>query len=107
MSNQKIRLWSAVGVVALGFALVVGQGISGVAVQPSYADGTTTTNTTPPPTTPPPPTTVEKGNNGWGNGLDGENPGTDNGLGVSPGNGNGISQGGQQSETKPSEFGAR
>ena len=45
------------------------------------------------------------GNNGWGNGLDGENPGTDNGLGVSPGNGNGISQGGQQSETKPSEFG--
>jgi hypothetical protein len=98
MSNQKIRLWSAVGVVALGFALVVGQGISGVAVQPSYADGTTTTNTTPPPTTPPPPTTVEKGNNGWGNGgEDGTNKGSDNGGGVSQG---GQGAGSPQSETK-------
>ena len=52
-SNQKIRLWSCAGVVALGFALVVGQGISGVAVQPSSA-WTTTTTSTPPPTTPTP-----------------------------------------------------
>jgi hypothetical protein len=76
------------------------QGISGVAVQPSYADGTTTTNTTPPPTTPPPPppTTVEKGNNGWGNGgEDGTNKGSDNGGGVSQG---GQGAGSPQSETK-------
>jgi hypothetical protein len=98
MSNQKLRLWSATKVVALVLALAVGQVISGVPVQPAYAG-----DYCPPP---PPPDKVQ-GNNGWGNGLDGENPGTDNGLGVSPGNGNGISQGGQQSETKPSEFGAR
>jgi hypothetical protein len=98
MSNQKIRLWSAASVVALGFALVVGQGISGVAVQPSYAWTTTTTPppTTPPPTTPPP--TPENGNNGWGNGgEDGTNAGSDNGGGVSQG---GQGAGSPQSETK-------
>jgi hypothetical protein len=37
MSNQKIRLWSAASVVALGLALAIGQVISGVPVQPAYA----------------------------------------------------------------------
>jgi hypothetical protein len=94
MSNQKIRLWSVAGVVALGFALVVGQGISGVAVQPSYA-GTTTSPC--PPSTPPP----TPGNNGWGNGgEDGTNPGSDNGGGVS---GGGQGAGSSQSDTKSAD----
>jgi len=51
MSKQKVRLYSAASVVALGLALAVGQAISGVPVQPAYAGDTTT----PPSTTPHPP----------------------------------------------------
>jgi hypothetical protein len=99
MSNQKIRLWSAAGVVALGFALVVGQGISGVAVQPAYAgDYCPTPTPTPTPTKPPHP---ENGNNGWGNGgEDGTNPGSDFGGGVSQG---GQGDGSSQSDTKSAD----
>ncbi len=110
MSKQKIRLWSAASAVALGLALAIGQVISGVPVQPTYAGddygGTVTTppTTTPPTTTPPTtspttsptktetetetetPTKTPNGNNGWGNGgNDGTNKGSDNGGGVSQG----------------------
>jgi hypothetical protein len=96
MSNQKIRLWSAAGVVAVVLALAVGQVISGVPVQPANA-GTICTPT-PTPTPPPPP---EKGNNGWGNGgEDGTNAGSDNGGGVS---GGGQGAGESQSSTKSAD----
>jgi hypothetical protein len=68
MSNPKIRLWSAarVAMVALVIALGIGQVISDDAIPAANADTTS-------------------GNNGWGNGGDPPNPGSDHGNGVSQG----------------------
>ena len=115
--NKKVRLSSA-AVAAVVLALGIGQVISGAAVRADYGWGGSTypcwsscpttkptyTTTTTKPTyttmkTEPTSTTAEpvpKGNNGWGNGLDGDNPGTDKGRGVSQGNGNGRSLPGPQ-----------
>jgi hypothetical protein len=120
MSNQKVRLWTAAKVVlvALVLAFAIGQVISGGAVQPAYAGGCywygscpTPTPTTPKPTPTPTPTpTVKKGNNGWGNGLDPTNPGSNRGGGVSQGPQGGPGSafgGGTQSDTKSDPNGGR
>jgi hypothetical protein len=85
MSNPK--MWSAatVAMVAPVIALGIGQVISDDAIPAANAAPT--------------------GNNGWGNGADPTNPGSDNGIGVSQGNnGNGVSVGGAQDVTKTGEI---